>query len=301
MTLSATAPLAIAGASGRLGTLLSRELAATGTPQRLLVRDAARAPRAADGTALAHAEVAIVDGYADAEAMTAALTGARSFFMVSGREGPDRLAAHYAAVDAAVRAGVERIVYLSVVGAAPDAVFTLVHDHAATEEYIRASGLGWTFLRDNFYHALLLELVGDNGVIQGPAGQGRAASVAHADVAASAAAVLREPDGARHDGATYELTGPQSLSLAEVADLLSTAAGREIRYVEETQEEAYASRAHLGAEPFEVEAWVTSYQAIGANIFANVSDSVERLTGRPAQSFADWLAANPEQWTRLRR
>jgi hypothetical protein len=86
-----------------------------------------------------------------------------------------------------------------------------------------------------------------------------------------------------------------------VADLLSTAAGREIRYVEETQEEAYASRAHLGAEPFEVEAWVTSYQAIGANIFANVSDSVERLTGRPAQSFADWLAANPEQWTRLRR
>ena len=130
--------------------------------------------------------------------------------MVSASETPDRVERHRAFVDAAVAAGVRHLVYTSFVGAAPDSVFTLARDHWATEEHIRASGLEFTFLRDNLYADFLTFLVGDDGVIRGPAGDGRAAVVVQDDIADAAVAVLRDP--APHAGRTYDLTGPQALS-----------------------------------------------------------------------------------------
>src|SRR5947209_6959938 len=80
-----------------------------------------------------------------------ALEGVPTVLMVSASETPDRLARHTAFIDAAVTAGVEHLVYISFYGAAPDCTFTLGRDHYATEEHIRASGLRFTFLRDNLY------------------------------------------------------------------------------------------------------------------------------------------------------
>ena len=71
--------------------------------------------------------------------------------MVSAAESADRLDEHKAFVDAAAEAGVRHIVYTSFCAAAPDCTFTLGRDHYATEQHIRASGMDWTFLRDNFY------------------------------------------------------------------------------------------------------------------------------------------------------
>ncbi|MYV99928.1 NAD(P)H-binding protein, partial [Streptomyces sp. SID3343] len=105
-------------------------------------------------------------------------------------ESPDRVHEHTTAVDAAVAAGVERIVYVSFVGAAPDATFTFARDHWFTEQHIRASGLRFTFLRDNFYLAALPAMTGTDGAIRGPAGGGRVGAVAHDDIADAAAAVL---------------------------------------------------------------------------------------------------------------
>jgi uncharacterized protein YbjT (DUF2867 family) len=78
--------------------------------------------------------------------MRAALEGARTLFLIPAAETPDRVRQHRTAVDAAVAAGVRRIVYLSFFGAAPDATFTLARDHWETEEYIRATGVPFTFL-----------------------------------------------------------------------------------------------------------------------------------------------------------
>src|SRR6476620_4036572 len=179
--------LAVTGSTGGLGGMVARQLAASGFAQRLLVRDAARAPQLDD----AHP---VVCSYGDGAASRQALDGAKVLFMVSAAEAEDRLQQHYAFVDAAAAAGVEHVVYTSFFGAAPDATFTLARDHYATEQRIRASGMRFTFLRDNLYLDFAEQLVGEDGVIRGPAGDGRAAMVARADVARVAAEALQHPD-----------------------------------------------------------------------------------------------------------
>jgi len=302
---SADGLVAVTGASGRLGSRLAFRLAAEGARQRLVVRDPRHAPRLADGRPLPEVEVAVADGYADAEGMRAAFDGVRTVFLVSARESADRVALHTATIDAAVAAGVERVVYTSFAGAAPDAVFTFARDHWHTEQHLAGAreraGLRWTVLRDNLYHHALTTFVGDDGVIRGPAGTGRVASVSHDDVADVATAVILDERPQRHDGATYEVTGPQALTMAEVAATLAEATGRDVRYEAETEDEAYASRAGSGAEPFEVAGWVTSYTAIAAGELARVSDDVARLVGRPARSLAQWMDDYPAEWAHLRR
>jgi uncharacterized protein YbjT (DUF2867 family) len=288
--------IVVTGAAGRIGRRLAVRLAAEGAHQRLVVRSPERAP-ALPGT---ETEVALSPGYQDVASMRAAFAGARTVFLVSGRESADRVAEHRAAVDAAVDAGVERMVYLSFMGAAPDATFTFARDHWATEEHIRASGLRWTFLRDCLYHDAIAAFVGPDGVIRGPAGQGRVAAVAHDDVADVATGVLLDARRHAHDGQTYDVTGPTAYTLAEAAQVLSAATGRAITYVPESTEEAFASRAGYGAEPWEVAGWVSSYAAIAAGELEATSPVVRRLSGRPAQSLQEWLSLNPDAWAHLR-
>lgn len=288
--------IVVTGASGRVGRRLAIRLAAEGAHQRLVVRAPDRAPEL-PGT---ETEVAISPGYGDIGSMRAAFTGAGTVFLVSGRESADRVAEHRAAVDTAVDAGVERIVYLSFMGAAPDSTFTFARDHWVTEEHIRASGLRFTFLRDCLYHDAIVKFVGEDGVIRGPAGHGRVAAVAHDDVADVATAVLLDERTHVHDGQAYDVTGPTAYTLTEAAQALSRATGRAITYVPETVEEAFASRAVYDAEPWEVEGWVTSYSAIATGELAHTSPTVRRLSGRPAQSLSEWLTVNPREWAHLR-
>jgi uncharacterized protein YbjT (DUF2867 family) len=176
---------------------------------------------------------------------------------------------------------VARIVYLSFLGAAPESTFTLARDHWATEEHIRASGVPWTFLRMSLYMDFIPSMVGRDGVIRGPAGNGRLAAVLRDDVAAAATAVLASGG---HDGRTYDLTGPSSFSLGEAAALMGAT------YVDETDEEAYASRAVYGAPDWEVEGWVSSYQAIRDGSLDVVSSDVRDLTGREPTALAAYVA-----------
>lgn len=273
-------PLAVTGSTGELGGRVAALLSAAGVKQRLLARTPRKAPPLDGATVLQAA-------YENTSATRTALAGAETVFMVSASESRDRLEQHCDFVDAAAEAGVRHLIYVSFVGAAQDAVFTLARDHYATEEYIRASGLQYTFLRDNFYADFLPDLVGADGAIRGPAGDGKAAVVARADVARTAAAILREPE--KHLGATYELTGPEALSLAEVAQILSNVGPRQVSYVDETVQEAYASRASYGAPQWQLDAWVSTYQAIAAGALQDVSGDIERITGQPPMSLAQLL------------
>src|SRR5215216_6040634 len=241
--------IAVTGVTGGLGGRVARRLAERGVAQRLVAREPGRAP-ALDG-----AEV-VTGSYDDPEGLRRAFQGARTLFMVSASEDPDRLTLHGNVVDAAADAGVERVVYTSFFGAAPDCTFTFGRDHWHTEERIKASGLAWTMLRDNLYLDFLPLMVGPDGVIRGPAGDGRVAAVTRDDIAEVAVAVLLE-GGDGHLGRTYDLTGPEALAMAEVAEQLSAVAGRSVTYHAETLEEAYASRAHYGAPDWEVAGWVT--------------------------------------------
>jgi uncharacterized protein YbjT (DUF2867 family) len=284
--------IAVTGCTGALGGRVAQRLGgAGGGPLRLVARDPGRLPD------VPGAEVALTPGYHDRDEMAAAFAGATTVFLVSARESPNRLEEHLNAVNAAAEAGAQRIVYTSFLGAAPDCTFTLGRQHYATEQHIKASGLAWTFLRDSMYLDYVPYLAGADGVIAGPAGDGRCAWVARDDIADVAVKVLSEPG--RHDGQSYDLTGPEARTFTDAAAALSKASGREVRYVDETEAEAYASRAHYGAPAFEVEGWVTSYQAVANGELDVVTETVPLLAGRPAQSLEAFLAANPQTWAHL--
>ena len=272
--------IAVTGSTGVVGGLVARDLADRGCTQRLLVRTPAKAPQLPNSTVHPFS-------YSDLAASTAALAGVDILFMVSASESAERVDEHRSFIDAAVAAGVGHIVYTSFAAAAPDATFTLARDHYATEEHIKASGMNWTFLRDGLYLDFMEALVGDDGVIRGPAGDGRASFVARADVARTAVAVLVDP--APHSSHTYDITGPEALSLTEVAATISRIRGRNVTFHNESIEEAYRSRAHYGAPDWQVDAWVSTYTAIAAGELDQVSDDVPRLTGHPAVSLEQLL------------
>jgi len=286
--------IAVTGATGGVGGRVARRLAARGVGQRLVVRDLARVPAIAGVQAVEMGKA----GYRDQTALTEALGGCSTLFLVSAREATQRVVEHAHAIRAAVEAGVERIVYTSFLGADPDAAFTFAHDHFATEKLIRESGLAWTFLRDSQYADFVPGMVDEEGVIRGPAGEGRCAWVARDDVADVAAAVLAAEGD--HDGRTYDLTGPEAHTLAWAAEQLSAATGREIRFRNQGVQAAYESRAHIDAPDHELDGWVTSYVAIGTGEMDVVSDAVERIAGHPPIGLDAWLRANPDSWAHLK-
>ena len=277
--------IAVTGVTGTVGRLTASELAEAGVRFRMLARSPERAPRFPD------AEV-VACTYADSASVRAALDGVDTVLMVSAAENDQRLREHFAFVDAAADAGVGHIVYTSFFGAAPDATFTLARDHYATEERIKATGMTYTFLRDDLYLDFVEVMVGDDGVIRGPAGHGKAAMVARADVARVAATTLRNPE--QHRDVTYDLTGPEDLTMAQVAEKLTAHLGRAVSFHDETVEEAYASRKKWDAPQWQYDAWVSTYTAIAAGELSGPTGDVERVTGRRPLSLDEFLTTRPE-------
>jgi NAD(P)H dehydrogenase (quinone) len=181
--------------------------------------------------------------------------------------------------------------------AAPDCTFTFGRDHFHTEEILRGSGMGWTFLRDSIYLDFAPFFAGADGVIRGPAGDGRVAAVARDDIADVAVETLLSDE---HAGAAYGLTGPEAITMTEAAEVLTRETGREVRFVNETLEEARESRRPSGAPDWEIEGWVTTYAAIAAGELDVVTDDVERIAGHPPMSLPELLERHPESWEHLR-
>ena len=313
--------LGITGATGKLGAKVALKLERLGVKQRLIVRDAGRSPR------LKKAEIAQILSYGDKSSMKKALSGVKTLFLVSAQDrmgaaqqaarkglpAPpyDRLQEQMAAIDAAAAAGVNRIVYLSFLGAAEKAVFILSREHYETEQYIRNKGIAYTFLRPCLYMENVPQRVSGGGIIRAPAGTGRVAWVTRDDIADVAAAVLTAKG---HEGRTYDVTGPESLTMAATAAKIAAAAGKKVEYISQTPEEARtlhnASGMHefeaerraftgQGLDEYEVEIWVTHYLQIAAGALDAVSDTVPELTGHPAQSLAGYLSLHPESYRHI--
>ncbi|BCK73647.1 hypothetical protein Srufu_076000 [Streptomyces libani subsp. rufus] len=142
------------------------------------------------------------------------------------RTGEECVTGHRAAIDAAVKAGVSRILYTSQTGAAHDSRFQACRDHARTEDLLRATGLPWTALRNGFYAASALQFLQSarrTGDIALPA-DGPVAWTGHDDLAEAAAAILT--DEGRFEGPTPPLTGPAALDFDAVAEIAAQATGR---------------------------------------------------------------------------
>ena len=274
----------VTGASGHVGGRAAALLAERGCDLRLMSR------RPSAGTVPDVGPVVQAD-YAEPDTLDAAFENVDVAFLVSGYAEPGtRAQLHKNAIDAAARAGVRHLVYLSFQGAGPDSAFPLSRDHHQTEQALAASGVAYTALRDNLYLDLIPELFGPDGVVRGPAGDGTVAWVSREDVAQTVAAALANP--AAHAG-TYDVTGPEALSLTETAARLSGFLGKELRYEEESVDEGRAWRRQLDVPEWEVETWLGSYQAIAAGELAEPSDTVERFTGQSPARLDDYFAEHP--------
>ena len=270
--------LAITGASGNVGGAAARLLAESGLPLRLLANTPSRAPELPGA-------IAVKCSYEDTLTTRVALQGVDVLFMVSAPESEDRLSKHLAFVDAAASSGVRHIVYLSFMNAAPDSTFSLARTHFHTEERIKASGMAYTFLRDNFYADFFVALPDEEGRILGPAGDGRVGVVAREDAGRVAAGVLADPG--RYENQILDVTGPEALTLDEIADVLSRVWGRPVTYVRETVEEAYESRRKWPAAQWEYDSWVSTYTSIARGEMDVVSSTVRDVTGRDPLTFEE--------------
>lgn len=274
--------LAITGATGHIGGQVARLLSDQGLPLILPLRNPSRAPR------LPGCEPRPFS-YGDFELAREALQGVDALFMVSAAESPTREQEHLTLVRATQAAGIQHLVYLSFAEARPDSTFTLARTHAVTEEAIRRSTMKYTFVRDNFYSELMARLADAEGVICGPAEQGRVACVAQRDAAQAVANIMADiaAGGTQHQGRTYTLTGSQSLSMEDIARILTTCTGKPHRFHNETIAEAFASRraAYPDTPDWEIEAWVSTYTAIAKGELAQVTQDLPRLIGREPLTF----------------
>lgn len=231
--------IVISGASGDLGRRVTKLLLknipninltlVTRTPEKL-------SDRAAEGIRVLQGE------YQDRESLDSAYLGAQTLFLISGLNLGRRISEHRNAIAAAQKAGISHIVYTSVSGVQPNNPAMSAKDHYQTELDLRASGLNFTFLRNALYSEIVSSIqvapAAATGRLEMATGSGCLAPAAKADVARAAAAVLQDPQ--EHEGAVYEITGPQLLSYDDISRIGSEIYGTPIAYTPVTPAERQA-------------------------------------------------------------
>lgn len=284
----------ITGATGHIGRRCAQIL--SGDADRLPLRLMARDP---SGVVVPPGAEVVRGDYSDPSSLEAAFRGVEVAFVVSGHAKPmERARLHQNAFEAAAHAKIRHLVYLSFQGASPHSAFPFSRDHFASEKELAGSGVTFTTLRDNLYMDLLPSMLDEHGILRDPGRDGKAAFVAREDVAQVVAAVLRSPPSS---SGTYDVTGPEALSLEDAVHRMAAKIGRRLHYVPESVEEGRAWRAKLASEPWEVDVWVGSYLAIAAGELAHTSDTVERFTGRAPYALDAYFEERPEILEPLRR
>ena len=297
--------IAITGASGHYGRIVVEALIAAGRAADLILisRDPAKlADYAAQGCTVRQGN------YDQPETMAPAMAGADRMLLISGTRVGARVVQHQAAVNGAVAAGVRHVIYTSFIGIDDPANPAEVrHDHIETERLIKASGLQWTMLRDAHYADAMIVMAGP-GVMAARewisnAGNGVEAMVWREDCALCAAAVLT---GNGHEGKTYDITGPDMQSFADVTAIMAEVTGVPLTYRAIDDAAQYAmfdamgiprrpvDDHEVGGIPWNSDDMVTFGQAIREGFLAVISSDVQHLLGRPARSVRAMIEAHSQ-------
>lgn len=276
--------LAVTGATGQLGRLVIENLKARAPAADIIAL--ARSPLKAGDLGVAAREA----DYARPQTLETALVGVDALLLISSSEVGQRARQHQNILDAAKRAGVQRIVYTSLLHADVSPL-SLAEEHCATEAALKATGLAHTILRNGWYTENYTGSLGAalaHGALIGSAGAGRISSAAREDYAAAAAVALAS-DG--HVGRTYELVGDQAWTLADLAAEVSRQTGRTIPY-RDLPEADYAA-ALVGAGLPDGLAGAIAGWDVGASKDALFDDGrqLSALIGRPTTPLAQSVAA----------
>jgi uncharacterized protein YbjT (DUF2867 family) len=278
----------VIGGRSKIGSALLAELATRGQQVRALVRGG-------EPTGGLHAAAEIVTGdLAEEASLVRAMAGVEKVFLLSSPH-PDAVSWHHNAIDAARRTDVQLLVRSSILGADRHSPAEFVNAHTTSDRYLEGSGLPFVIVRPNLFLQNIpestLPSIDASGAFYVDAGQARISMVDTRDVAAVAAIALTEPG---HQGAHHDVTGPDALSYADVAAKLTAAMHRQISYVAAPDEAVRQALLGAGLNDWFADALIGLYQDYrrsGTDGYAaQVTDTVARLTGRPARSLDDLLA-----------
>jgi uncharacterized protein YbjT (DUF2867 family) len=270
----------VTGATGTVGRLLLKQLSARGESVRAFVRNPEHK--------ISFPGVEFVPGdFRDPATFLPALEGVDRLFLLIPSSAEVE-AQQKAFVDAAKQQKVRHIVNLSQFGADPKSAGRFQRYHGAVEHYIRESGLAFTFLRPNLFMQALLNFrsaISVQGALYAPAGDGRVSLVDVRDIAAVAERTLTEPG---HEGKVYTITGPEALTHAEIAALLSDALEKPVHFIDISPQRMREALLGFGMPPWQAEGIVEDYNQYRNNEAAEVTSTVKDTTGREAHRFSEF-------------
>jgi len=285
----------VTGATGLNGRELVHRLSARGVPVRALVRNAAKAgglrPSDPPGQA-GEGRVEIVEGdMARPETLIPALRGVERAMLISSSD-PMMLDVQSNFIAAARKAGVKHVVKLSGIMPELDSPFRFARMHGEIERRLEASGMAFTHLRAGEFMPVYFRQVPSiiaKGALSLPMENAKIASIDIGDITDVAAVALTNSG---HEGKTYPLTGPEALTMAEVAEKLSAVTGKHIRYMNVAPEDAKKAQLAAGVSPYIADALAELFAERRKGKEANVSPAVQMILGRPPVSFDAFAKRN---------
>ena len=266
-------PILVTGATGNTGRAIVDALARRGALVRAMVR------AEADRAKLPAGVPAVVADFDDLASIAAALDGAdRAYLVTPSSERAEEQQRRFA--DLAAKAGLRHLVVLSQLASDEHSPVRFLRYHAAVEQHVRDLGIPYTFLRPNLFFQGLLAFAGtisSQGRFYAPIGDATISAIDVRDIADVAAVTLTE---AGHEGATYTLTGPASITHAQMAAALTAALGRDVTFID-VPPEAFADSLRGILPPWQVEGLLEDYAHYRRGEAASVSSAVAEITGRP--------------------
>ncbi|MFG2583496.1 NAD(P)H-binding protein [Streptomyces malaysiensis] len=281
----------VTGANGQLGRMVTERLL-----ERVPAREIGVSVRDVDAAQdLGAKGVRVRMGdFTGPATLAHAFEGASKVLIVStDSTGETAVRHHRTAVEAAAKAGAQRILYTSHMGSNPSSPFPPMPDHAATEEALRQSGVPFTSLRNGFYASSAVMLISaalETGVLAAPE-DGPVAWTAHTDLADAAVLALTGETltGAALDGLTPALTGPEAIDMAGIADILTRLMGRPIRRVVVSDADYRARLLSAGLSEHAADMLVGLFAASRDGDFAPADPTLADLLGRPTVRMEDYL------------
>ena len=269
----------ITGATGNNGTEIIKGLSSRGKSVRAMVRNMPEQ----ENTVPQHVEYAAAD-FDDESSLRKALAGVdRAFLVTPSSEKVEEQQLRFVAL--AREAGVAHIVYLSQLHAREDSPVRFLRYHAVVEKALANSGMAFTNLRPNLYmQGLLLfkQMIASQGKIAAPAGQAPVSIVDVRDIAAVAVLALTE---AGHEGKTYDITGPEALTHAQMAEELTRTLGKPITFEDISGAAMREALLSFHMPEWQADGLVEDYEHYSRGEASTLSSAVAEITGVPPRSF----------------
>lgn len=270
----------VTGATGRVGSALLEQLDSTTVEVQALTHDESKGQLLRD-----RGIEPVVGDLSRPETLGPALEGVGTVFLITP-DVPEKASLGINLIEVAKESGnTPRIVVISVIKASREAPPRLSRQHAEIDDTLISSGLPYTILQPHFFMQntmMAAQTVASEGNIFMPFGEGRLGMIDIRDIGEVGAKVIAE-DG--HEGKTYRLTGPASISFHDVAVALSQALGKKVDYVNVPLEAAKESMLGMGFSEWRADAVGEYAKAYSEGYGDFTTDDVERLSGHPATSY----------------